>query len=172
MALIARPGAGRTIPPAGALAGTASSAPSQAGATIQVRDFPSSSIVEVVAWSASEPRLGLRTWVRRNGAADRYHRFWVSSAYPAIGDASKAQAFNRPLQVGSARDEQNCVNGKCAPASTVTARLPDGPFRESKEDLAVKFITASGNDITLTLRRGLIDAYLGTVDSVMAALKK
>lgn len=144
----------------------------QGGAIIQVRDFPAASIVEIVAWSASEPQYGLRTWVKRNGAADRYHRLWVNSAYPAIGDASKAQGLNRPLQMSSAKDDQNCLNGKCSPTATVTARIADDPLRKAKENVEVKFITSSGAEIVFTARRPLLDAYLAAVDSVVAALKK
>src|SRR5512133_1172030 len=115
----------------------------QGGAVIQVRDFPAASIVEIVAWNAAEPQFGLRTFVKRNGAADRYHRLWVNGAYPAIGDAATAQGLNRPLQVSSA-----------------------------KENIEVKFITNSGAEIVFTARRPLLDAYLAAVDSVVAALKK
>lgn len=158
LAVTAKPSSGRPAP--------------QGSTVIQVRDFPSAAIVEIVAWNATEPQFGLRTWVRRNGTPDRYHRLWVNSAYPAISDASKAQGLNRPLQVGSARDDQNCLNDKCAPNSTVGARIPDDPLRKAKEDVVVKFITGSGAEIVFTARRPLIDAYLATVDSVVAALKK
>lgn len=144
----------------------------QGGAVIQVRDFPAASIVEIVAWNAAEPQYGLRTFVKRNGAADRYHRLWVNSAYPAINDAGKAQGLNRPLQVGSLRDDQNCVNGKCSPSTTVTARIADDPLRKATENVEVKFITSSGAEIVFTARRPLVDAYLAAVDSVIGALKK
>lgn len=175
--LVARPSAGRAVPPAVVPAGATSvgplHAPSQGGPVIQVRDFPSSSLVEVVAWNTSEPAFGLRTWVRRSGAPDRYHRLWVNSDFgPGGRDVAQAQGLKRPLPVTNATDAQNCLDGKCSPNSTFGARLPDGPFRESKEDVAVKFITGGGSDFTFTLRRGLIDAYLATVDSVVASLKK
>ena len=144
----------------------------QGGAIIQIRDFPAASIVEIVAWNAAEPQYGLRTFIKRNGAADRYHRLWVNSAYPAIGDAAKAQGLNRPLQVSSQRDDQNCVNSKCAPTTTVGARIADDPLRKAKENVEVKFITNSGAEIMFTARRPLIDAYLAAVDSVIGALKK
>ncbi|MHB8839466.1 MAG: hypothetical protein ACYC7F_11005, partial [Gemmatimonadaceae bacterium] len=97
---------------------------------------------------------------------------WVNSAYPAITDASDAKGLNRPLQVSSARDDQNCLNGRCAPTSTVGARVPDDALRKAKEDVQVKFITGSGAEIVFTARRPLVDAYLAAVDSVVAALKK
>lgn len=158
LALAARPSAGREVP--------------QGGAVIQIRDFQGSALVEIVAWNAMEPQFGLRTWVRRNGSPDRYHRLWVNSAYPAIGDAAKAQGLNRPLPVTSARDDQNCQSGKCAPNATVGARIPDEPLRKATENVEVKFITGSGAEIVFTARRPLIDAYLAAVDSVIGALKK
>ena len=158
LVIAARPSEGRVAP--------------QGGAVIQIRDFPAASIVEIVAWNTAEPQFGLRTFVKRNGAADRYHRLWVNSAYPAIGDAAKAQGLNRPLQVGSLRDDQNCVNGKCAPNATVTARIADDPLRKAKENVEVKFITNSGAEIVFTARRPLVDAYLAAVDSVIGGLKK
>jgi hypothetical protein len=158
VAIAARPSAGHGVP--------------QGGAVIQIRDFPSASIVEIVAWNAAEPQYGLRTFVKRNGSADRYHRLWVNSAYPAIGDAAKAQGLNRPLQVSSQRDDQNCLNGKCSPSATVGARIADDPLRKATENVEVKFITNSGAEIVFTARRSLIDAYLAAVDSVIGALKK
>lgn len=158
LVIAAKPGAGHPAP--------------QGGTVIQIRDFPAASIVEIVAWSAAEPQYGLRTFVKRNGAADRYHRLWVNSAYPAIGDASKAQGLNRPLQVSSQRDDQNCLNGKCAPSTTVGARIADDPLRKATESIEVKFITSSGAEIVFTARRPLVDAYLAAVDSVIGALKK
>ena len=158
LAIAARPSAANPAP--------------QGGAVIQIRDFPAASIVEIVAWNAAEPQYGLRTFVKRNGAADRYHRLWVNGAYPAIGDASKAQGLNRPLQVSSQRDDQNCLNGKCSPSTTVGARIADDPLRKATENVEVKFITNSGAEIVFTARRPLIDAYLAAVDSVVGALKK
>jgi len=159
VAFTARPVAGHVAPP-------------QGGTVIQVRDFPSASIVEVLAWNAAQPAIGLRTYVRRSGAPDRYHRLWVASEYPGGRDVTEAQGLNRPLQVSTATDTQNCLEGKCAPSSTFGARLPDGPFRAAKEDVVVKFVTSSGSELNITARRALIDAYLATVDSVAKALKK
>ncbi|MHB8839826.1 MAG: hypothetical protein ACYC7F_12850, partial [Gemmatimonadaceae bacterium] len=58
LVLAARPSAGHDAP--------------QGGAVIQIRDFEKASIVEIVAWSATEPQFGLRTFVKRNGSPDRY----------------------------------------------------------------------------------------------------
>ncbi|MCX5761749.1 MAG: hypothetical protein NTW72_09650 [Gemmatimonadetes bacterium] len=147
-------------------------AQSPSGTIIQVRDLPGSPIVWVVAWNAAEPAFGLSTSVRRFGAPDRYHRLWVSLDWPGGRDVAKAQGFNRPLPVSTTTETQNCFNGTCTPSATFGARLTDGPFRATQDDVPVKFVRGSGDEFTITLRRRLIDAYLGTVDSVAAALKK
>lgn len=158
LAIAARPGAGHSAP--------------QGGAVIQIRDFEKASIVEIVAWNAAEPQYGLRTFVKRNGAPDRYHRLWVNSGYPAITDAAKAQGLNRPLPVSSQRDDQNCLNNRCAPTATVGARVPDDALRKATDNVEVKFFTNSGAEIAFTARRPLVSAYLAAVDSVIGALKK
>jgi hypothetical protein len=173
----ARPGYGRSVPPSvtPVVAATAGALPPplQRGAIVQVRAYPSSSTIEVVAWNPAEPNFGLRTWVRRGGAPDRYHRLWVAMDFnPAGGDVAKAQGLNRPLPISNATDTQNCVELTCSPGSTFGARIPDGSFRDNKENLSVKFITGSDVEINITVRRPLIDAYLAAVDSVIAAQKK
>jgi len=173
----ARPTAGRTVSPAtDSVAATVGSrlALPQGGNVIQVRDVSSAPIVEIVAWSASNPGFGVRTWVRRSGGSpDRYHRLWGNIDFGPNGrDVATAKGLNRPLQVSSATDTQNCMAGTCSPASTFGARLPDAPLRAAKEDVAVAFVTNGGNEFTISLRRGLLDAYLATVDSVITALKK
>lgn len=173
----ARPGSARTATPSvtPVVAATAGALPPplQRGAIVQVRAYPSSSTIEVVAWNPAEPNFGLRTWVRRGGAPDRYHRLWVAMDFnPAGSDVAKAQGLNRPFPVTTATDTQNCVELTCSPDATFGARIPDGPFRDNKENLSVKFITGSDVEINITMRRPLIDAYLAAVDSVIAAQKK
>lgn len=171
----ARPGAGRTVPfvaPAGAASAGTLHAPAQGGVIVQVRDFPSSSTLSVVAWNAAAPAYGLSTVVSRSGRPDRYHRLWVNQDWPGGRDVKQAQGLDRPLQLDSLTDTQNCFNGKCTPTATFRARILDGSLRGSKGDVPVKFITSSGSEIAFTLRRDLVDAYLGTIDSVVAALKK
>lgn len=171
----ARPGAGRTVPfvaPAGAASAGTLHAPAQGGVIVQVRDFPSSSTLSVVAWNAAAPAFGLGTVVSRSGRPDRYHRLWVNQDWPGGRNVTQAQGLDRPLKVDSLTDTQNCFNGKCTPTSTFGARILDSQIRASKGDVPVKFITSSGSEIAFTLRRDLVDAYLGTIDSVVAALKK
>lgn len=158
LVLVARPSFSHTAP--------------QGRAVVQVRDFEKSSTVDIVAWNAMEPQFGIRSWVRRNGQADRYHYLWVNKDYPAIKDAGTAQGLNRPLQVTSMGDDQNCLNNQCTPTGVVRARIPDDAMRKATGDVAVKFITSSGAEIVFTARRALLDAYLARVDSVKTALKK
>jgi hypothetical protein len=147
-------------------------APPQGGIIVQVRDFTGAATVDVVAWTSSDPTFGLRTFVRRAGGPDRYHRLWVNIDVAGVRDVAKAQGFDRPLRVSTETDAQNCYNGKCSPTSTVGARMFDEQLRSSKGDVVVKFITPTSSEIDYTLRRALIDAYLATVDSVAKALKK
>jgi hypothetical protein len=172
LALVVRPSAGRTLPrsvatPAGAVRTTL-----QGGIIVQVRDFPGSGTLDVIAWNSAEPTYGVRTFVRRSGAPDRYHRLWVNVDVAGVREVTKAEGLNRPLRVSTETDTQNCFNGKCSPTSTVGARLPDDAFRASTGDVLVKFITPSSSELNFTLRRGLVDSYLATVDSVAKALKK
>ncbi len=153
--------------------GTHSAAAQVVRPVVQVRDVPTAPIVEILAWNAAEPSFGLRSWVRRGGSADRYHRFWVAKdVVPSSGDISSAQSLNRPLQTSLAGDTQNCLNGVCTPSQTFGARFLDNVIRSSKEDLPVKFFTGGGSDYTFTLRRPVVEAYLAAVDSVVAAQKK
>jgi hypothetical protein len=158
LALSARPSAGHPAP--------------QGGAVIQIRDFEKAAIIEILAWSPTQPQFGIRTWVRRTGAADRYHYFWVNSEYPAIRDAASAQAQNRPLPVTSMKDDQSCVGSKCSPPSVVRGRVTDDALRKMSGDVEVKFITSSSAEIAFNARRSMLDAYLAAVDSVVGALKK
>lgn len=144
----------------------------QGGPVVQVRDFPNASIVDIVAWDAMNPQFGLRTFVRRNGTPDRYHRFWLTADFAGARDATTAQGFSRTLQVNIQNDNQNCWNGKCTPTTTVGARVNDNWMRDAKGDAEVKFISSSGYEIPLSVKRGVVDAYLAAIDSVSKALKK
>jgi len=172
----ARPGSARTVTPSVApvVAANAGAHPAspQGGVIVQVRDFPSSATLSIVAWNAAAPAYGLSTVVSRSGRPDQYHRLWVNQDWPGGRDVKQAQGLDRPLKLDSLTDTQNCFNGKCTPTSTFRARILDGQMRGSKGDVPVKFITNSGSEIVFTLRRDLVDAYLGTIDSVVAALKK
>jgi hypothetical protein len=166
--LIARPTAGRPVPP---VAPAAAAIP-QGGIIVQVRDFPSSPTVLIVAWNATQPGFGLSYAVRRSGAPERYHRLWVNLEWPGGRDASDAKGFDRPLQVSQLTEAQPCFEGKCLPPATFGARIPDAAVRAAKGNAEVKFVTSSGSEINFTVRRDLMDAYLRTVDSVVTAFKK
>ena len=145
----------------------------QGGAVVQVRDFPNSSTIDIVAWDAMNPQWGLRTFVKRNnGQPDRYHRFWVNSDYPGGRDVSTAQGLNRTLQVNTQNDNQNCYNGKCTPTSTFGGRINDNWIRDAKGDVDVRFLTSSSSEINLSVKKGVVEAYLAALDSVSKSLKK
>jgi hypothetical protein len=148
-------------------------APSQPGAfTVQVRDFPSSSTVEIVGWAA--PSFGLRTSVPRKGGAWRYHWLYVSTtSVTESANITKAQGMSRSLPLDlNVRDDQNCLGDRCSPPAVFRARITDDVLRSNKDKVAVSFFTASGAELPFAVRRDLVDAYLTTVDSVRAALAK
>jgi len=140
---------------------------------VQVKDIPSAPLIEVIAWNAAEPNYGLRSWVRRGGKPDRYHRFWVNKdLIPSASDINTAQSLNRSLPTTIINDNQNCYNGVCMPNSTIGARFQDDLLRSSKEDLLVTFFTTGGSKYPITVRKGVVDLFLTTMDSVIAAQKK
>lgn len=140
---------------------------------VQVKDIASAPLIEVIAWNATEPNFGLRSWVRRGGKPDRYHRFWANKdLIPSASDINTAQALNRSLPTTIINDTQNCYNGVCMPNATIGARFQDDLLRSSKEDLLVTFYTTGGSTYPITVRRAVVDQYLTTLDSVIAAQKK
>jgi hypothetical protein len=185
--LVARPGVGRTAPLAtwyGAASRGAFPEASPDSVVIQVRDFPSAPIVWVVAWDAAEPWQGLGRVVRRSGPSEPYHRLWVGldsrvgyslRELVAVGTPvrdSWAEVFNQRVPVNVQNEAKNCFQAACTPTETIGARTPDGPLRAGTGSVTVTFVSKNGSDVVVTLRRGLIDAYLRTVDSVMASMKK
>lgn len=140
---------------------------------VQVKDIPTAPLIEVIAWNATEPNYGLRSWVRRGGKPDRYHRFWVNKdLIPSANEINSAQSLNRTLPTTTINDTQNCYNGVCMPNSTIGARFLDDLLRSSKEDLLVTFFTTGGSNYPITVRKAVVERYLVTMDSVIAAQKK
>jgi hypothetical protein len=140
---------------------------------VQVKDVPTAPLIEVIAWNAAEPNYGLRSWVRRGGKPDRYHRFWVNKdMIPSAGDINSAQSLDRSLPTTLINDTQNCYNGVCMPNATIGARFLDDLLRSSKEDLLVTFFTTGGSRYPITVRKAVVDLYLTTMDSIIAAQKK
>jgi hypothetical protein len=140
---------------------------------VQVKDISTAPLIEVIAWNATEPNYGLRSWVRRGGKPDRYHRFWVNKdLIPSANEINTAQSLDRSLPTTIINDTQNCYNGVCMPNATIGARFQDDLLRSSKADLLVTFYTAGGSTYPITVRKAVVDLYLVTMDSVIAAQKK
>lgn len=143
---------------------------------VQVRDFPASSIVS--GWAADATSYGLRAQVGRDGRLEGGlrrgdHRLFLSTIY--VGHFGGFVHAVGPKGVllprgGVARDDYACYGGHaCSPMQTVGVLVPDALLRANRDSLVVRFHPASGRNWTVTLRRDLIDRYLGAVDSVAAA---
>jgi hypothetical protein len=173
----------------GTSASTSPAAP-KAGATdgstppgppvIQVREFPASATVTVVAWDADDPAVGLRGLLNRDGTLvghDRHgdHQFYLSTIYASSqGGFVRAMVESQRvlLPVRAMRDYDACWRGaKCSPLEIVGVRMPDAILRGSRDSLVVSFYASRGANWSVAVRRELIDAYLRTVDSVGTALR-
>lgn len=142
--------------------------------TVEVRYFPFSPTVAVVAWAPAEAAYGLRAWIRRDGSLIRDHRLYVSTYYePAVRAFPQAVVPSKPLLVtGISHDIYACYFGdSCSPPETFGARVPDEVLR-GRDSVAVKFYGRGGRELVVTIRRDLIDAYVAAVDSVSAALRR
>ena len=142
--------------------------------TVETHTYPYSPTVSVVGWSEDEDGIGLRTTVRRDGTAATYHRLYVSAFYPPSGPVfSRAMASSGPVALtGVTRDVHSCDGGKCMPYTTFGARISDAQLRAHRDSVSVTFYARDGREMAIVVRRELIDAYLGVVDSVSAILRK
>lgn len=148
---------------------------------VQVRGFPHSAAVSVVAWDAGDAAFGLRTSVTRSGELDgglRFgdHRLYVTSRYARdMGGFKYATDTlgNLLLRTDAQRDVYSCFYGKdCSPMVTVGVRIPDSLLRSNRDSLVVMFFPRVGETWTISLRHALIAAYLTRVDSVAAEMRK
>ena len=142
--------------------------------TVEVRDFSWSTTVAIVAWSMDETQYGLRTWLRRDGTYDLFHRLYVNTYYvPASRQISRADGMGRPLDLtGISRDPHYCFTWPtCSPFETFGALIPDALLRANRDSVTVTFRSRTGTEVPITVRRELVDAYLAAVDSVTAALR-
>lgn len=160
---------------------------------VQVREYPHSPTVSIVAWTPDETAYGLRASVRRDGSLIRDHQLYISTYYGAVsslysgvnssyasrarGQGGLVQTVALPerllLSTGISRDIQSCYAWpKCSPYETRGVRVPDAVLRANRDSLAVRFYGRAGGELTITLYRDLIDSYLEKVDSVSAALRK
>jgi len=148
---------------------------------VQVRGFPRSAVVSIVAWDAGDAAFGLRTAVTRTGElvgglqfGD--HRLYMAPLYAREMGGFKYAAVSLGellLGTGAQRDTHSCFYGRnCSPMVTVGVRVPDSLLRANRDSLVVTFFPSVLEPWTITLRRELITAYLTKVDSVVAELRK
>lgn len=144
--------------------------------TVQLRYFTSSPGVSVVAWLASEPHYGLRTWIRRDGSlVGGHHWLYVSTSFhPAVRSFPRASVAGQSLLAGGiSRDDFACAfPGGCTPLDTFGARLPEKVLRAVRDSIQVRFYDLAGTHVDITLHHWLTQAYLATVDSVVTELRR
>lgn len=143
--------------------------------TVQVRYFSFSPTVSVIAWRAEEPSYGLRAWVRRDGSVVGEHQVYVSTYHhPSVTSLPWAITPFRPLRVsGVSRDIYSCYFGNsCSPYETFGASIADDFLRDKHDSIPVTFYDYRGREMVITIHQPLIAAYLATIDSVSAELRR
>ncbi|MEO8910552.1 MAG: hypothetical protein ABI408_10040 [Gemmatimonadaceae bacterium] len=165
---------------------------------VEVREFPHSSIVSVVAWSPDEAEYGLQgRLLRGDGSLIRDHRLYVSTYFMGSVPIADKRVYVRPVSLGRpgqvndvvqtvtpanhvlvatgvSHDDRACDYDKhtCTPFETFDIRVPDALLRENRDSVAVRLYRRGGAEMVVTIRRELIDPYLAKLDSVSAALRK
>jgi len=148
---------------------------------VQVRDFSNAPTISIVAWEAGDAEVGLRTRLRRDGsdlgdARVGEHRLYLSSAFvDAHGGFAHAVAHDGKLlrNSGSAKDADACrLDNVCSPRETVGLGVSDEWLRQHRDSIVVTLRPRTGQNWTIKLDGDVIAAYLNTIDSVSAALKK
>ena len=172
-------------------ADSANATPAAERPIVQVRSFPHSAVVTVVAWTPDEPEYGLRASLARDGALIRDHQLYVSTDFENVSISpyvsavySKASARRNFVETtapvervllsdGVFRDIDACAGWpQCSPLMIRTVRVPDELLRANRDSLAVRFYGRAGSELIIAIRRELIDPYLQKFDSVSAALRK
>lgn len=141
---------------------------------IELRYFSFSPTVSVVGWTGENDWYGLRTTVRRDGSLVRDHRLYVNTYYkPWMRTFHLAAVPPRGLEMmGVSRDPYACYFGRCSPFETLAVRIPDELLRANRDSVTVTFYGSSNRQMTITVRRDLIEPYLASVDSVSSALRR
>lgn len=161
-------------------------APLEEPAVVQVFEYPRSPTVAVIAWRPGDSGYGLRSWLRRDGSLVRDHRFYVSTFYDGGTSSHFANSGMRKGAVetvtpaglllesaGTLHDVHACHGWPdCTPFVSRLSRIPDSLLRANRDSLAVRLYGRGGTELTVTVRRDVIDAYLRTVDSVAATLRR
>jgi hypothetical protein len=150
-------------------------------AIVQVRDLPNAPIISIVAWDPDDANVGLRTRLGRDGkdlgdARGGEHRLYLDSTLvDAHGGFAHAVAQDGKLlrNVATARDVDACRFGNvCSPRETVGLGVPDEWLRQHRDGIVVTLRPRTGQNWTVSIDGGVVDAYLKTIDSVSASLKK
>jgi hypothetical protein len=148
---------------------------------VQVRDVPNAPTIAILAWDAADGAYGLRTRVNRDGqdigdARRGEHRLYVDSALVDTrgGFALAVTQDGKLLRHANNEDDPNACqfNNVCSPARTIGLGVPDKWLRQHRDSLIVTFRPRTGQNWTLRLDGAVINAYLNTIDSVSASLKK
>lgn len=151
---------------------------------VQVREFPSSAHLEVVAWDLDDPFFGLYATLRRDDGTllgephFGNHELYLTPLYVSdMGGFHHASIDSGPwLQRGGpSADLYACSYGAhCSPSTYVGVWLADSLLRANRDSLVVTFHGASpGNsDWNITLPGELISRYLSTIDSVTTSLRR
>ncbi|HVX41750.1 MAG TPA: hypothetical protein VHB25_19470 [Gemmatimonadaceae bacterium] len=148
---------------------------------VQVRDVAKEPVIPIVAWDASNASYGLRTRINRKGedigeARGGEHRLYVDPAFvDAHGGFALAVTQDGKLlrKMSDERDPDACrFDNLCSPQQTIGLGVPDSWLRSHRDSLVVTFRPHTGQNWTVRLDGSVINAYLNTIDSVSAALKK
>lgn len=152
---------------------------------VQVRDVPTMPFVGIVAWQPGEAAFGLRTRLRRDGSHLGEHRSGEHRLYLATNFVEANGPWNHAIaHTGkllrnitgprdTVRDVDACrYGGGCSPNKTVGIGVPDEFLRQNPDSLVISLRPKTGRNWTIMLDGQLIKAYLATVDSVAASLKK
>lgn len=148
---------------------------------VQVRDVPNAPVVAIVAWDPDAADVGLRTRISRDGkdlgdARVGEHRLYLSSVFvDAHGGFAHAVAQDGKLfrTTASARDVDACrFDNICSPRETVGLGVPDEWLRQHRDSMLVTLRPRTGQNWTIRIDGSVINAYLNTIDSVSAAMKK
>lgn len=155
-------------------------ATSSVSPVVQVRDDSNAPTVGIVGWEAGEAEFGLRTRLRRDGshlgeARANEHRLYLNTAFSeAKGGFAIATAHTGKVlrNAGDAKDVDACRFGACSPNQTVGLAVPDELLRANRDSFVVTLRPRTGRSWVIRFDSSLINAYLGTIDSVAATLKK
>jgi len=148
---------------------------------VQVRDVPNSPTIPILAWDAGQADYGLRTRINREGedigdVRHGEHRLYLSSAFAAAHgafDHAVAQDGKLLRNSNEADDPDACrFDHVCSPTHTIGLGVPDEWLRKHPDSLVVTFRPHTGQNWSIRLDGSVIHAYLNTIDSVEASLKK